>query len=62
VPAGLADSHVIPPHDQHDADPVVLAAITAVRPIKLAAVMVPIIERDDPIDTLWICTHLTLTE
>ena len=46
VPAGLADPHVIPPHDQHDADPVVLAAIAAVRPIKLAAVMVPIIERD----------------
>ena len=47
VPAGLAEPHVIPPHDQHDADPVVFAAIAAVRPIKLAAVMVPIIERDE---------------
>ena len=39
---------VIPPHDQHDTDPAVVAAIAAVRPIRPAAVLVPIIERDEP--------------
>jgi 8-oxo-dGTP pyrophosphatase MutT (NUDIX family) len=39
---------VIPRHDQQDADPAVVAAIAAVRPIRLAAVLVPIIERDEP--------------
>jgi len=48
VPAGLADPHVIPRHDEHDADPAVVAAITSVRPIRPAAVLVPIIERDEP--------------
>jgi len=48
VPAGFADPDVIPPHDAQDADPVVDAAIAAVRPIRLAAVLVPIIERDRP--------------
>jgi hypothetical protein len=46
VPAGFADPKVIPPHDQPDADPAVIAAIAAVRPIRLAAVLVPIIERE----------------
>jgi 8-oxo-dGTP pyrophosphatase MutT (NUDIX family) len=48
VPAGFADPAVIPWHDQQDADPAVVAAIAAVRPIRLAAVLVPIIERDEP--------------
>jgi 8-oxo-dGTP pyrophosphatase MutT (NUDIX family) len=48
VPTGFADPHVIPRHDQQDADPAVVAAIAAVRPIRLAAVLVPIIERDEP--------------
>jgi 8-oxo-dGTP pyrophosphatase MutT (NUDIX family) len=48
VPAGFVDPTVIPRHDQQDADPAVVAAITAVRPIRLAAVLVPIIERDEP--------------
>jgi NUDIX domain len=48
VPAGFADPTVIPRHDQQDADPAVVAAIAAVRPIRLAAVLVPIIERDEP--------------
>ena len=48
VPAGFADPTVIPRHDQPDADPAVVAAIAAVRPIRLAAVLVPIIERDEP--------------
>src|SRR6185295_5379669 len=39
---------VIPRHDQQDADPAVIAAVAAVRPIRLAAVLVPIIERDEP--------------
>jgi 8-oxo-dGTP pyrophosphatase MutT (NUDIX family) len=48
VPAGLADPHVIPRHDEHDADPAVVAAIAAVRPIRPAAVLVPVIEGDEP--------------
>src|SRR5262249_30913886 len=47
VPAGLADPHVIPRHDDH-ADPAVVIALAAVRPIRPAAVLVPIIERDEP--------------
>ena len=47
VPAGFADPNVIPPHDQQDADPAVVAAIAAVRPIRFAAVLVPVIERDE---------------
>ena len=46
--AGFADPTVIPRHDQQEADPAVVAAIVAVRPIRLAAVLVPIIERDEP--------------
>src|SRR5262245_31925238 len=48
VPAGFADPRVIPLHYGQDADPAVVAAIAAVRPIRLAAVLVPIIERDEP--------------
>ena len=39
---------MIPRNDQQDADPAVVAAIAAVRPIRLAAVLVPVIERDEP--------------
>jgi len=46
VPAGLADSHVIPRHDDH-ADPAVVIALAAVRPIRPAAVLVPVIERNE---------------
>src|SRR6516162_9254229 len=48
VPVGFADPNAIPRHDQQDADPAVVAAIAGVRPIRLAAVLVPIIERDEP--------------
>src|SRR6516164_3862707 len=48
VPVGFADPNVIPRNDQQDADPAVVAAIAAVRPIRLAAVLVPVIERDEP--------------
>jgi hypothetical protein len=47
VPAGLTDPNVIPRHDELDADPAIIIAIAAVRPIKPAAVLVPIIERDE---------------
>ena len=48
VPAGLADPHVVPRQDDGDADPTVVAAIAAVQPIRPAAALVPIIERDKP--------------
>jgi 8-oxo-dGTP pyrophosphatase MutT (NUDIX family) len=48
VPIGLADPNVLPSHDAHDTDPAILAAIAAVRPIRPAAVLVPIIEHDEP--------------
>jgi 8-oxo-dGTP pyrophosphatase MutT (NUDIX family) len=47
VPAGFADPNVLPRHDQQDADAEVVAAIAA-RPIRLAGVLVSIIERDEP--------------
>jgi len=60
VPAGFADPNVIPPHDQQNADPAVVAAIAAVRPIRFAAVLVPVIERDEPSVLLTQrTTHLT---
>ena len=40
TPEALTDPHVIPRHDDQDADPAVLAAIAAVRPIRTAAVLV----------------------
>ena len=48
MPVGFADPSVIPRHDQQDAEPAVVAALAAVRPVRLAAVLVPIIERDEP--------------
>jgi hypothetical protein len=47
VPVGFADPNVIPRHDDQVADPAVVAAIAAVRPIRLSAVLVPIIEREE---------------
>jgi len=47
VPAGLADPNVIPRHDELDTDPAVIAAIAAMRPIRPAAVLVPIIDCDE---------------
>ena len=47
VPAGLTDPNVIPRRGDHDVDPV-MAKIAAVRPIRPAAVMVPIVDRDEP--------------
>jgi 8-oxo-dGTP pyrophosphatase MutT (NUDIX family) len=47
VPPGIADPNVIPKRGDHDIDPV-LKAIADVRPIKPAAVLVPIVEREQP--------------
>jgi len=47
VPKGLTDPDVVPCHDDHDGDPAVLAAIAAMRPLRTAAVLVPIIERPE---------------
>src|SRR5262245_39075443 len=41
VPAGLSDPNVIPRRDELDADPAMVAAIAAVRPMRPAAVLVP---------------------
>jgi len=47
VPAGLDDPNVTPKRGDHDAD-AAMAKIAAIRPIRPAAVLVPIVERDQP--------------
>ena len=47
APAALTDPAVLPARGDHDLDPVI-QAIAAVRPIRPAAVLVPIVERDEP--------------
>jgi len=47
VPAGLADASVTPKRGDHDADPVMLK-IAAVRPIRPAAVLVPVVDHAEP--------------
>jgi 8-oxo-dGTP pyrophosphatase MutT (NUDIX family) len=47
TPAGLTDPDALPLRGDHDADPV-LKAMAAVRPIKPAAVLIPVIDRDEP--------------
>jgi 8-oxo-dGTP pyrophosphatase MutT (NUDIX family) len=46
-PAGLDDPNVLPKRGDHDADPV-MEKIAAVRPIKPAAVLVPIVGHSEP--------------
>lgn len=46
-PTGLTDPAALPLRGDHDADPVV-KAMAAVRPIKPAAVLIPVIDRDEP--------------
>src|SRR5205814_417182 len=48
VPAGLSDPSVIPRRGDHDIDPAVVKAIAAVRPIRPAAVLVPVVARAEP--------------
>ena len=47
APVALTDPNVLPARGDHDLDPVT-QAIAAVRPIRPAAVLVPIVERDEP--------------
>jgi 8-oxo-dGTP pyrophosphatase MutT (NUDIX family) len=47
VPAGLTDPAITPRRGDHDIDPV-MAKIAMVRPIRPAAVLVPIVSRDVP--------------
>jgi len=48
VPAALSNPDAMARPDTHNADPALLAAIAAVRPIKPAAVLVPVVQRDEP--------------
>jgi len=47
MPAALSDPAVLPRRGDHDLDPV-MRAIAAVRPIRPAAVLVPVVDRDEP--------------
>lgn len=47
VPDGLADPNVIPRRGDHDADPV-MEAIAKVRPIRPAAVLIPVVAHPEP--------------
>jgi 8-oxo-dGTP pyrophosphatase MutT (NUDIX family) len=47
APAGIDDPNIIPKRGDHDADPV-MEKIAAVRPIRPAAVLVPIVEHFEP--------------
>jgi 8-oxo-dGTP pyrophosphatase MutT (NUDIX family) len=59
LPASLTDPNVIPKRGDHDADPV-MEKIAAVRPIRPAAVLVPVIAREEPMVLLTQrAAHLT---
>jgi 8-oxo-dGTP pyrophosphatase MutT (NUDIX family) len=47
VPAGISDETIVPKRGDHDLDPMA-AAIAALRPIRPAAVLVPVVARDEP--------------
>ena len=47
VPAGLSDPNITPKRGDHDADPI-MEKIAAVRPIRPAAVLVPIVDHPQP--------------
>ncbi len=47
VPSGIDDPNVTPAHGDHDADPV-MKKIAEVRPIRPAAVLVPIVDHPEP--------------
>ena len=49
LPAALTNPDaIVRPADAHSADPAALAAIAAVRPIRPAAVLVPVVQRNEP--------------
>jgi 8-oxo-dGTP pyrophosphatase MutT (NUDIX family) len=59
LPDGLTDPNIIPKRGDHDADPV-MEKIAAVRPIRPAAVLVPVIAREEPMVLLTQrAAHLT---
>jgi len=47
VPPGIEDPNVIPSHGDHNLDPV-MQAIAQVRPIRPAAVLIPIVDHPEP--------------
>jgi 8-oxo-dGTP pyrophosphatase MutT (NUDIX family) len=47
VPVGITDETVVPKHGDHQLDPMTVA-IAAVRPIRPAAVLVPVVARAEP--------------
>jgi len=47
VPAGLTDVSITPTRGDHDADPV-MQKVAEVRPIRPAAVLVPVVDRPEP--------------
>ena len=47
VPPGIADPNITPARGDHDADPV-MKKIAAVRPIRPAAVLVPVVDHPEP--------------
>ncbi len=47
VPPGLTDPNVVPKRGDHDLDPV-MQAIAEIRPIRPAAVLIPVVERVEP--------------
>jgi 8-oxo-dGTP pyrophosphatase MutT (NUDIX family) len=47
VPAGLTDASIIPARGDHDVDPV-MQKIAEVRPIRPAAVLVPVVDHPEP--------------
>lgn len=59
IPAALSDPDLLPARGDHDLDPV-QSAIAAVRPIKPAAVLIPVVAREEPMVLLTQRTaHLT---
>jgi 8-oxo-dGTP pyrophosphatase MutT (NUDIX family) len=59
VPAGLTDPSITPKRGDHDIDPV-MNAMLEIRPIKPAAVLIPIVAREEPMVLLTQRTaHLT---
>jgi 8-oxo-dGTP pyrophosphatase MutT (NUDIX family) len=47
VPPGITDENIVPARGDHDLDPMTVA-IAKVRPIRPAAVLIPVIARDEP--------------